>query len=187
MSAEYRSFSGNREERALSSFMPSPYAPTNAWTFLCRVRRHSTRHLSSPSTLDCTERRAMERSPAILSGETPKVVPPVPLTVEDTGLDPAFLADLTLRTVYADPDCTTERIADRLCLPTSVTETLLQNLYRGKFIEIHGKTAANGHRYGMLQRGWQRAQRLLEVSDYINPAPVSLPAYTMMSELQERE
>ena len=129
----------------------------------------------------------MERSAAILSGETPKVVPPVPLTVEDTGLDPAFLADLTLRTVYADPDCTTERIADRLCLPTSVTEMLLQDLYRGKFIEIRGKTAANGHRYGMLQRGWQRAHRLFEVSGYIGPAPVSLPAYTMMSDLQERE
>ena len=129
----------------------------------------------------------MERPAAKLSGETPKVVPPMPLTVEDTGLDAAFLADLTLRTVYADTDCTTERVADRLCLPTSVTEALLLALYRGKFIEIHGKTAGNGHRYGMLQRGWQRAHRLLEVSGYIGPAPVSLAAYTMMSELQERE
>ena len=129
----------------------------------------------------------MERPAAILSGETPKVVPPVPLTVEDTGLDAAFLADLTLKTVYADTDCTTERVADRLCLPASVTEALLLELYRGKFIEIRGKTAGNRHRYGMLQRGWQRAHRLLEVSGYIGPAPVSLPAYTSMSELQERE
>jgi hypothetical protein len=129
----------------------------------------------------------MERPATQLSSEPPKVVPPVPLTVENTGLDAAFLADLTLKTVYADTDCTTERVADRLCLPTSVAEILLQNLYRGKFIEIHGKSPRNGHRYGMLQRGWQRVHRLLEVSGYIGPAPVSLEAYTMMSELQERE
>ena len=129
----------------------------------------------------------MERPATMRSGETPKVVPPVPQTVEDTGLDAAFLADLTLRTVYADTDCTTKRVADRLCLPTSVTETLLRELYREKFIEIRGTSARHGHRYGMLERGWQRAHRLLEVSGYIGPAPVSLQAYTMMSELQERE
>ena len=120
------------------------------------------------------------------SGEASKVVPPVPLTVEDTGLDPAFLADLTLKTVYADTDCATDRVAERLRLPLAVTETLLLHLYREKFIEIRGKTRS-GHRYGMLDRGWQRADRLLEVSGYIGPAPVSLGAYTAMSEAQERE
>ena len=127
----------------------------------------------------------MERPASMPSADTPKVVPPVPLTVENTGLTAAFLADLTLKTVYADTDCTTDRVAERLRLPPSVTETLLLDLYREKFIEIRGKAAGNGHRYGMLERGWQRAQRLLEVSGYIGPAPVSLSAYTMMSDLQD--
>jgi hypothetical protein len=129
----------------------------------------------------------MGKPASMPSADTPKVVPPVPLTVENTDLNAAFLADLTLKTVYADTDCTTDRVAGRLRLPPSVTETLLLDLYREKFIEIRGKAAGNGHRYGMLERGWQRAQRLLEVSGYIGPAPVSLPAYTMMSDLQERE
>ena len=42
--------------------------------------------------------------------------PPSPVTVEDTGLEFGFLADLTLKMVHADANCTTERIAEKLKL-----------------------------------------------------------------------
>jgi hypothetical protein len=129
----------------------------------------------------------MGKPAPIPPGEAPKVVPAVPLTVEDTGLDHAFLSDLTLKTVYADTDCATKRVADRLRLPMPVAETLLLHLYREKLIEIRGKIAGGGHRYGMLDRGWERVHRLLEVSGYIGPTPVSLGAYSAMSEAQDRE
>jgi predicted ATPase with chaperone activity len=61
-----------------------------------------------------------------------------------------------------------------------VTEDLLQHLYREKFIEIRGLISFGNNRYGMLDRGWQRAQQLLDMNGYIGPAPVSLPAYTEM-------
>jgi len=61
-----------------------------------------------------------------------------------------------------------------------VTEDLLQHLYREKFIEIRGLISYGNNRYGMLDRGWQRAQQLLDMNGYIGPAPVSLPAYTEM-------
>jgi predicted ATPase with chaperone activity len=104
--------------------------------------------------------------------------PLVPLTIEETGLDFGFLADLALKTVYADTNCTTDRAAQRLKLSANVTEELLQHLYREKLVEIRGLKAYGNNRYGMLDRGWQRAQRLLEVNGYIGPAPVSLEAYT---------
>jgi len=107
-------------------------------------------------------------------------VPPVPLRVEDTQLDFGFLADLALKTVYADTNCTTERAADKLKLSMKVTEELLQHLYREKFVEIRGLIGFGNNRYGMLDRGWQRAQRLLDINGYIGPAPVSLQAYTDM-------
>jgi hypothetical protein len=129
----------------------------------------------------------MGKSAAIPSEPTQEIVPQVPLTVEETGLDPAFLADLTLKTVYADTDCVTARVADRLRLPTPVAETLLLHLYREKLIEIRGNAEGGGHRYGMLDRGWERAHRLLEVSGYVGPAPVSLGAYTAMCEAQDWE
>ena len=106
--------------------------------------------------------------------------PPAPLTVEHTQLDFGFLADLALKTVYADANCTTQRAAEKLKLSMPVTEELLQHLYREKFIEIRGLISYGNNRYGMLDRGWQRAQQLLEMNGYIGPAPVSLPAYSEM-------
>jgi hypothetical protein len=114
-----------------------------------------------------------------------KIVPPVPGSVEETELDFGFLADLTLKVVSSDANCTTERVADKLRLPPPVTETLLLHLYREKFIEVRGTEGYGRHRYGMLDRGWERAHRLLDVNSYIGPAPVSLGAYTSMSEAQE--
>jgi predicted ATPase with chaperone activity len=115
---------------------------------------------------------------AVESTETP--APPVPLNVENTDLDYGFLADLALKTVYADANCTTERASAKLKLSMPVTEDLLQHLYREKFLEIRGLISYGNNRYGMLDRGWQRAQQLLDMNGYIGPAPVSLPAYTDM-------
>jgi predicted ATPase with chaperone activity len=110
----------------------------------------------------------------------PMYVPSVPLKAENTGLDFGFLADLALKTVYADANCTTERAAEKLKLSMPVAEELLQHLYREKFIEIRGLISYGNNRYGMLDRGWQRAQQLLQMNGYIGPAPVSLQAYSDM-------
>ena len=110
----------------------------------------------------------------------PVFVPPIPLNAENTELDFGFLADLALKTVYADANCSTERAAEKLKLSMPVTEDLLQHLYREKFIEIRGLINYGNNRYGMLDRGWQRAQQLLAMNGYIGPAPVSLGAYTDM-------
>lgn len=108
------------------------------------------------------------------------LIPKIPLKPEDTELDFGFLADLALKIVYADTNCTTERAAEKLKLSMPVTEELLQHLYREKFVEIRGLVTYGNNRYGMLDRGWQRAQRLLDMNGYIGPAPVSLEAYTNM-------
>jgi len=118
--------------------------------------------------------------PTISISPTPVYVPPTPLKADNTGLDFGFLADLALKTVYADANCTTERASEKLKLAMPVTEELLQHLYREKFIEIRGLVSYGNNRYGMLDRGWQRAQQLLEMNGYIGPAPVSLQAYSDM-------
>jgi predicted ATPase with chaperone activity len=118
--------------------------------------------------------------PEPAQSSTQTLVPPVPLKADNTHLDFGFLADLALKTVYADANCTTERAAERMKLAMPVAEELLQHLYREKFIEIRGLISFGNHRYGLLDRGWQRAQQLLQMNGYIGPTPVSLPAYTEM-------
>jgi len=114
------------------------------------------------------------------------LTPIIPKTLEETHLDFGFLADLALKTVYADANCTTVRAAEKMCLPEPLTESLLQHLYHEKLIEIRGQSGFQNHRYAILDRGWQRANRLLEINGYIGPAPVSLQAYSEMVSLQNQ-
>ena len=113
-------------------------------------------------------------------------IPIPPKTLEETQLDFGFLADLALKTVYADANCTTARAAEKLCLSTPMVELLLQHLYKEKLIEIRGQIGYLNNRYGMLDRGWQRANRLLDLNGYIGPAPVSLQSYTEMVSRQNQ-
>jgi len=113
------------------------------------------------------------------------LLPAQPATAEDCGLDFGFLADLALKTVYADTSCTTPRAAQRLALPLGVVDTLLQHLYREHFIEIRETISPQNRRYAMLDRGWERVRRLLDLNTYIGAAPVSLNAYSAMVKRQE--
>ncbi len=114
-------------------------------------------------------------------------IPIPPKTVEETQLDFSFLADLALKTVYADANCTTARAAEKLCLSAPLVETLLQHLYHEKLIESRSEISYLNHRYAMLDRGWQRANRLLDLNGYIGPAPVSLQSYTEMVSQQRQD
>jgi energy-coupling factor transporter ATP-binding protein EcfA2 len=104
--------------------------------------------------------------------------PVMPQTFAETGLDWAFLADLTLKLVSFDANCDTKRMSEKIMLPMGVVENVLQYLYREKLVEILGRTGVQGHRYAMLDRGWERVQRLLNVSAYVGPAPVTLDDYS---------
>jgi len=133
--------------------------------------------------------RARDRSENNVPLEGPwsadEFLPAMPATVEDSGLEFGRLADLTLKTVYADTICTTQRAAERLALPVGIIDLLLQHLYRERFIEIRETIAPQNRRYAMLDRGWDRVRRLLDLNAYIGVAPVSLDAYTTMVKRQE--
>jgi predicted ATPase with chaperone activity len=117
---------------------------------------------------------------SLLKDTSKDLIPIQPKTLEETGLDFGFLADLALKTAYADANCTTARAAEKMCLPVPITELLLQHLYNEKLIEIRGQVSFMNHRYAILDRGWQRVNRLLDLSGYIGPAPVSLQSYSEM-------
>jgi hypothetical protein len=114
-----------------------------------------------------------------------RFLPSPPTTADDSGLDFGLLSDLALKAVYADTSCTTHRAAQRLALPLGVVDTLLQHLYREHFIEIRETIGPQNRRYAMLDRGWERVRRLLDLNAYIGEAPVSLAAYTAMVKNQE--
>jgi predicted ATPase with chaperone activity len=53
--------------------------------------------------------------------------------------------------------------------------------------EIRETIGSQNRRYAILDRGWERVRRLLDLNAYIGAAPVSLDAYTAMVRRQEQQ
>lgn len=122
---------------------------------------------------------------SILSAtEVEALGPPVPEEVADTDLSKGFLCDLALKLLAELPEPTTNNISERLGLPRSLTEELLQHLFREKLVEVKMQVAAGATRYAMLDRGWERVERARSLCGYSGPAPVSLRDYGYMMKLQ---
>jgi hypothetical protein len=110
--------------------------------------------------------------------------PQIPDELADVGVPRSFLADLALKHAASLPEPTTPMVAERLHLPRALTEELLYQLYREKYLEIRLQSAIGATRYAMLDRGWERLSWLRSQCGYQGPAPVALADYTQMMRLQ---
>jgi hypothetical protein len=126
----------------------------------------------------------MSQTTILTRAEIESMGPPMPEELADTGIAEGFLCDLTLKHVAMLPEPTTAAVAEQLHLPRTLTEDLLQKLYREKLIEIKLQKTVGATRYAMLDHGWDRLSRLLHLCGYVGPAPVSLNDYAHMMRLQ---
>jgi predicted ATPase with chaperone activity len=112
--------------------------------------------------------------------------PPVPMTVTDTGLDAAQIADLLMKHMLFMGDFNIMDLAERVKLSTVVVESVLESLRRDKFIEVKGGTgyAAITYTFKISDTGKIRAMELLDLCRYTGPAPVTLSDYRLMVETQ---
>lgn len=126
----------------------------------------------------------MSQTTILTRNEVETMGPPVPEELADTGIGEGFLCDLALKHVAMMPEPTTGAVSERLGLPRTLAEEVLQKLYREKLIEVKVQTTVGSTRYAMLDHGWDRLTRLLSVCGYAGAAPVSLRDYTHMMRLQ---
>src|SRR3979409_566320 len=126
----------------------------------------------------------MSQTTILTRVEIESMGPPLPEELADTGIAEGFLCDLALKHVAILPEPTTTALAERLHLPRSLTEEVLQKLYSEKLIEVRLQTAVGSTRYSMLDHGWDRLLLLLSVCGYSGPAPVTLNDYAHMMRLQ---
>jgi predicted ATPase with chaperone activity len=110
--------------------------------------------------------------------------PQAPAGPAEAGVDPAVLANLALRAAYTVPNFTSEWAARRLSLPLTLIGEVLEQLRADRLLDVLGQAGPFGYRYSISQNGRERAGRLLEVSGYVGPAPVSLEAYAAVLEWQ---
>ncbi|ATX82272.1 hypothetical protein Ga0123462_1409 [Mariprofundus ferrinatatus] len=112
--------------------------------------------------------------------------PQPPQSIEETGLRRSFIVDLVIKHLSTLGDFTLEDVVDRVKLPATVIDEVLEELQHKKLIEVIGSSGFGrlSNRYVLTDHGKTRAQTLIKSSHYIGPAPVSLDAYRRMIEMQ---
>jgi predicted ATPase with chaperone activity len=116
------------------------------------------------------------------------VVPPVPETLEDTGLAPALVQQLILKMLYSRGDVLGRELSETLGLKFSLIEETIEFLKRQRFIEAKKSLGmgASTVLYALTDTGKNAARESMESNQYAGPAPVPLAQYSELVRRQKR-
>jgi hypothetical protein len=112
--------------------------------------------------------------------DVPHAAPPPPVlkSLQDTGLAMDQIEQLLIKTLYGG-EATGLAVADRMRLPFTMLEPLIERVRAEQLVEVRGSggAGASSYRYALTDAGRDRARQYLDISQYVGPAPVSLAAY----------
>ena len=101
--------------------------------------------------------------------------------IDETGLNPRWIQDLILKTLYYKDNLSGFQIADNVRLPfVGIVDLILNGLKRDKLIEVPASAAGFGegaYQYAITSGGQLRAREAMERSQYVGPAPVPIEVY----------
>ncbi|MGH2379148.1 MAG: AAA family ATPase [Candidatus Limnocylindria bacterium] len=122
---------------------------------------------------------AVAPTPPAPPGPAELASPLAPQTLEETGLNSTFIADLAVKLLYRKGQMTAAEMSVSLCLPLArILEPVLDFLRAEHFMEVKGGSAASASYIHILSaKGAERAKEALARSGYTGPAPVPLAAY----------
>ena len=115
------------------------------------------------------------------------VVPPVPDSLEDTGIPPSVIEQLILKYLYFRGDLLGREIASTLGLQFSLIDEMLETLKRQHYVGVK-KSLGMGNSSGLFQlteTGRNLTREYLENNLYSGPAPVPLYQYTEVVKRQK--
>jgi DNA-binding MarR family transcriptional regulator len=120
--------------------------------------------------------------------ESAGVVPPVPETLEDTGLTVSTLQQLTLKKMYSQGDLLGRDLSESLGLKFSLIEGIIEFLRRQHFIEAKKSLGMGSSTvlYALTDTGKNAARECMESNRYTGAAPVPLSQYSEMVKRQRR-
>jgi predicted ATPase with chaperone activity len=126
---------------------------------------------------------------AAIDTSAPFLPPPI-TRIEEVGLSPLWIQDLSLKILYFQGYLTGFKIAEELALPfAGVVDQILETLKREKLVEVKSSQMGLGegaYQYAITGAGIARAREALERSQYAGPAPVPLHAYNEAFRRQSR-
>ena len=107
--------------------------------------------------------------------------PPPPRSIAETGLDPGFLVDLMIKTIYRMGLERPSEIGREMKLPVGVVGKLIEAAQSTKLMETLGQLGASmtaEMRYALTGKGREWALESLAQSEWVGPAPVTLRSYS---------
>jgi MoxR-like ATPase len=123
-------------------------------------------------------------TPLVATIETKKGLAPVPAapaTLADTGLPADQVIQLFMKSLYTG-EASGTLLSDRLRLPYSILEPLIERTRHEQLIEVKGAagTGTAGYRYSLTDLGRSRTRQFMDANGYVGPAPVPLDTYVEM-------
>ena len=118
---------------------------------------------------------------------TDAITPPVPESIEETGIPPSIIEHLVLKYLYFRGDLLGREIASTLGLKFSVIDELLETLKRQHYVGVK-KSLGIGNSSGVFaltESGRSLTREYLENNLYAGPAPVPLYQYTEVVKRQK--
>jgi len=112
--------------------------------------------------------------------------PPAPETVEDTGLDLDFIADLALKHIISMGEFRLSDLSARMGLSANILDEAIELLRRRKHVEVRGASqfVKSSFNFISTEAGKKYGGELMEICRYAGPAPVILEDYREMVENQ---
>ncbi|HYP05505.1 MAG TPA: hypothetical protein VER03_04650 [Bryobacteraceae bacterium] len=120
---------------------------------------------------------------------TNQFVPPVPETLEETGLSGSTIEQLLFKTLYFRGELIGRDLARAVGLSFSLIEDLLEQAKRVQLVQMKrsvGMGNVSGY-FSLTEAGRGRAREFLEVNQYVGPAPVPMHQYEWMVRRQRRQ
>jgi hypothetical protein len=117
------------------------------------------------------------------------VVPPVPETLEETGLAASVLQQLILKMFYAQGEMLGRDLSEKLGLKFSLIEGII-DLFKQQHLIQAKKSLGMGNStvlFALTETGRNQARECLENNQYAGPAPVPLYQYTHLVRRQRRQ
>lgn len=117
---------------------------------------------------------------SVFESRTTSRVPEAPESIEETGIGLNGLLRILMKAMYVHGAELESELAETMKIGRNIVKDLLDEGRTQMLVETKGSAGASIQaeiRYGLTDKGKDWAADALELSQYVGPAPVSLPSY----------
>ena len=110
--------------------------------------------------------------------------PSEPTSIQETGLPVSLIESLLIKRLAVVGSSSGRQLANDLCLPFAVLESVYQNLRTRQILVHQGSAPLNDYNYALTEKGREQASVFRQACSYVGPAPVPLIDYVLSAEAQ---